>query len=340
MGSRREQIAAAELARQTQQFQLLARESQNEARRLASAIDTLNSDRDRLYTRVTVLEQGLDSVTGSIAKQGAAPAPAQSASAPTEAPVVAQNPPPAAAPTVSPAKTVSAATVAPAEKPPAAAPAPEPAPATVASVPAPVVTTAPPLMPSKSIMAPPDPAAAKLIETGLPPKPFTAAPIPDVVASAPPAEDADADASDAVLPKVQQTEFAIDVGGASSISGLRALWRGLVRADPSLASLRPLIAVREIRGGYGTQLRLVAGPLKDAAAAAKICAALSENKRACETTEFDGQRLVMKGDEVPPVKPASRKRGGSKHVVVDEPKKPESLASATSSKLSAMFSRR
>ena len=32
-------------------------------------IDTLNSDRDRLYSRVTVLEQGLDSVTGAIARQ-------------------------------------------------------------------------------------------------------------------------------------------------------------------------------------------------------------------------------------------------------------------------------
>ena len=48
---------------------MLTKESQNEARRLASAIETLNTDRDRLYSRVTVLEQGLDSVTGAIAKQ-------------------------------------------------------------------------------------------------------------------------------------------------------------------------------------------------------------------------------------------------------------------------------
>ena len=64
---RREQIAAADLARQSQQIQSIAKESQNETRRLASAIDTLNGDRDRLYSRVTVLEQGLDSVTGAIA---------------------------------------------------------------------------------------------------------------------------------------------------------------------------------------------------------------------------------------------------------------------------------
>src|SRR6476661_71765 len=77
IGWRREQVAAADLVRQSQQIQALARESQNEARRLASAIDTLNSDRDRLYSRVTVLEQGLDSVTGAIARQNSASAPAK-----------------------------------------------------------------------------------------------------------------------------------------------------------------------------------------------------------------------------------------------------------------------
>ena len=63
VGWRREQMASADLMRQAQQIQWIAKESQNETRRLASAIDTLNSDRDRLYSRVTVLEQGLDSVT-------------------------------------------------------------------------------------------------------------------------------------------------------------------------------------------------------------------------------------------------------------------------------------
>jgi len=48
------------------------------------------------------------------------------------------------------------------------------------------------------------------------------------------------------------------------------------------------------------QLRLGAGPLVNAAAAAKICASLVENERACETTVFDGQRLSMKGQEASP----------------------------------------
>ena len=55
---KREQVAAADLARQAQQIQLVARETHNEARRLAAAIDTLNGDRDRLYSRVTSLNRG------------------------------------------------------------------------------------------------------------------------------------------------------------------------------------------------------------------------------------------------------------------------------------------
>ena len=70
LGLKRDQVAAADLSRQAQQIQQVARETHSEARRLAAAIDTLNSDRDRLYLRVTGLEQGLDSVTGAIARQG------------------------------------------------------------------------------------------------------------------------------------------------------------------------------------------------------------------------------------------------------------------------------
>jgi hypothetical protein len=77
VGTRREQIASADLARQ--QIQSVAKESQSEARRLASAIETLNGDRDRLYARVSVLEQGLDSATGAIARQSSTVTPPQAA---------------------------------------------------------------------------------------------------------------------------------------------------------------------------------------------------------------------------------------------------------------------
>ncbi len=85
------------------------------------------------------------------------------------------------------------------------------------------------------------------------------------------------------------------------------------------------------------QLRLVAGPLRDAAAAAKICAALVESQRPCETTVFDGQRLSLQGDEPPAaVKPAPRKRSSArpKPAAVEEPaKKPETRT------LSSLFKR-
>src|SRR6202011_3659674 len=140
IGWRREQIAAADLARQAQQIQSVAKESQNETRRLASAIDTLNSDRDRLYTRVTVLEQGLDSVTGAIARQSAVGSvqatPASPAAANPQPPT--QNTPPApspAAPSPAPAVSPVATTAtAPAEKPGTDTTATQPGPAAAASV--------------------------------------------------------------------------------------------------------------------------------------------------------------------------------------------------------------
>src|ERR1700676_1073609 len=48
IGWRREQMAAADLTRQAQQIQMVAKESQNETRRLASALDTPRGARDRL----------------------------------------------------------------------------------------------------------------------------------------------------------------------------------------------------------------------------------------------------------------------------------------------------
>jgi len=352
IGVRRDRIAAADLARQAQQIQSIAKESQNEARRLANAIDTLNGDRDRLYSRVTVLEQDLDSVTGAIARQSAAaspPATAPAPSAPNEPQATAQNPPPV--PIVSSVATTAAAS---AENPQAEATASEKAPATVASLGpgtenAPAATAATPLVVTKSMMAPPDAAATKLIDPDKPAKVITAAPMPEVVASSSPADDTEPDASQAAPSKVQRTEFGVDVGGANSVGGLRALWRGLLksRSNAALTTLRPIIVIKEASNGLGMQLRLVAGPLDDAAAAAKICAGLIENARPCATTVFDGQRLAIKADEpagtatTTPTKPAatkptSRRRSAPKRVANEEPaKKPD-----PPSTFSSRFSRR
>jgi hypothetical protein len=303
IGLQRDKVVATDLVRQSQEIRAVARETQNETRRLASAIDTLNSDRDRLYSRVTVLEQGLDSVTGAIARQNSAPASAQAA--PTSSPETQPAPQSTAAAPAPAASPVATMVAAPAEKPRTAQPEQAPAPASSAAQ---GTSNAPatPLMASKSLMAPPDSAAGKLIE----PDPATP-PKPEVVANAPPGDHPLADATQAPAEQaVQRTEFGVDVGGANSLNGLRALWRGLLKSKStaSLATLRPIIVVKENNTGLGMQLRLVAGPLNDAAAAAKICAVLIENQRTCETAVFDGQRLAMKADEpAASLKPAAAK---------------------------------
>jgi hypothetical protein len=364
LGWRRDQLAAADLTRQAQQLQALTKESQNETRRLASAVDTLNSDRDRLYSRVTVLEQGLDSVTGAIARQNGptaqAPAAASKPAATTEAQPPAQNQ--AAAPAVAPVTTTVApatTTVAPAtttvlaksdpapkaDRPRTEAkeqnPAPAP-PASPAASNAPVAaqpTPATPLMAAKSILAPPDPGALKLIE---PDKPASAhadePPAPEMVASVAPKEP-DTSEPAAAQAAVQRTEFAVDVGTANSIGGLRALWRGLTKSNPELAGLRPIIVVKESATGLGMQLRLAAGPLTDAGAAAKICAALIESGRTCETTVFDGQRLAMKADEQPPTLTPIPPQPHRRTYAPRRSKRDDPPSRSDSSSLSRLFSR-
>ncbi|MCA6120418.1 hypothetical protein J6500_00660 [Bradyrhizobium sp. WSM 1704] len=347
---KRDQVAAADIARQAQQLQTLAKESHNETRRLAAAIDTLNGDRDRLYSRVTTLEQGLDFVTGTIAKQDRAPLPAATtmaaapalSAAPASAPPVVQAPAPvpvaATAPPGAPDKPAPPDKASADSKPsgPAetaaekksAAPSASPA-ADEAKAAAP----APPAVPvaDRPMIAMAEPAASKPLEPVKPPtaRDVSAAPIaPLVVAPDPDSELED----DAVPPKaIQRTEFGIDLGTANSVNGLRALWRGLLKskANAPLAALRPIIVIKENTNGLGMQLRLVAGPLNDAGTAAKICAGLSLNQRTCETAIYDGQRLSLKADDPPaPSRPAHRRAAPRRAVApppppVAEEKKPE-----------------
>ncbi|WP_439367388.1 hypothetical protein ACNJYD_18875 [Bradyrhizobium sp. DASA03005] len=315
LGWRRDQVASADLVRQADRLQLLTKESQNEARRLAAAIETLNSDRDRLYSRVTVLEQGLDSVTGAIAKQAATPPgakPQDAAPAPSIAPVASTPAPAGEKPRTEAAKdaqkdsqkdTPKEALKEPPSMPPqtaAAASLVQQNPVTNSALPT------IPLVPAKSLMAPPDQAASKLIQ----PEPAEKAaekktePAPaaaEIVVATTKAPDAAETEAPAIA--VQQTRFAIDLGGANSIDGLRALWRGVTKSNPEIAALRPIIMIKEGTTGLGMQLRLGAGPLVNAAAAAKFCASLAESSdRHCETTVFDGQRLSMRGSEKTPDK--------------------------------------
>ena len=235
-GFRRDNATSADLVRELrgaqqalqQQLQATAQTSQTEAKRLAAAIGTLNSDRDRLYTRVSTLEQSLDSVTGSLSRQAAA-----LASATTVAPVAQAAPSPAPAP------------------PPAAMPEP----------------------------------AAQPVET----KPAELA----AAMSATPAETAAA-----------RTLFGVDLGAAPNLDGLRAIWRREAAASTAVASLQPVVAVRDRGLPTGVALHLVAGPLNDAAAAAKLCAALGPREKGCEPAIYDGQRLAL--ETATPLPPRKR----------------------------------
>ncbi|MEA2930595.1 MAG: hypothetical protein QOG38_3023 [Hyphomicrobiales bacterium] len=90
-----------------------------------------------------------------------------------------------------------------------------------------------------------------------------------------------------------KTDFGVDIGGNTSLDGLRVQWTNLKASQPALLEgLRPVIAIRE--GGKGAvELRLVAGPLANASAAARLCASLAAVGQACQPTVFDGQRLAL-----------------------------------------------
>jgi hypothetical protein len=281
------QLAASELTGRAKQVETTVEANQLEARRLAAAIETLNSDRDRLFARLSSLEQGIDVITGSIKKADEKPAPVPWPEV-TIAPIIDSAPPIVLAPTLTP-------TLAPA--PPVAAP----------------VAVTPPSEPERVTMAvaarsepPPAEALAAV------PSVIQAMPIPDpqpVEANATPAEES----------AVALADFGIDLGSANSINGLRALWRGLVKSHKAqLGGLRPLIAVHERRNGLGLQLRLIAGPIKDAADAARVCAVLSDANRDCKTTAFDGQRLSFAAEPEQKTTP-NRSQARRKSTRVREP---------------------
>jgi hypothetical protein len=88
-------------------------------------------------------------------------------------------------------------------------------------------------------------------------------------------------------------EFGIDLGRANSVEGLRQLWATIKSKHGGvLEGLRPIVTVREIARSGGVELRLVAGPISNAAAAARLCAAMAG--ATCHPTAFDGQKLALR----------------------------------------------
>jgi hypothetical protein len=107
-----------------------------------------------------------------------------------------------------------------------------------------------------------------------------AAPIQESIASSEPAS---------------KPEFGLDIGGAGTIEALRGLWaKARQQHATALEGLRALVHVRDSKRPGGVELRLVAGPLPSAVAAARICAKLNTAGTACRPAVFDGQRLAAR----------------------------------------------
>lgn len=113
------------------------------------------------------------------------------------------------------------------------------------------------------------------------------------VVSAQPPVATDADAPD--NQNTTRTEFGVDLGGEKTVDGLRARWATLRGNHGStFDGLRPLINIKEGAKSGTVELRLVVGPLANAAAAARVCARLQTKGVPCTPTVFDGQRLSLR----------------------------------------------
>jgi hypothetical protein len=273
--------------------QLTTRQSEPDkvTRQLSEAVSGLAADRDRLVTRIASLERSLEDVTGSIKQQAASsPAPAQtSVHAPTTAPATAA----AQASGTAPASGLTSA-----PKPlPTAAPAPTagaPPPASASPIPASSTPLAPrsQTQPEKATPAAAAPPAAAppptapphgAIATSPPAAPPAAAPPPTRVANLPEAADPEG--------KSRIVDFGLDVGGATTFDGLRALWNSVRNNTADLFDdLHPMVAARENKA-RGVDLRLVVGPIGSSEAATQMCATLLAARRFCQMTIFEGQPL-------------------------------------------------
>jgi hypothetical protein len=95
-------------------------------------------------------------------------------------------------------------------------------------------------------------------------------------------------------PGLPRAEIGADIGGAPTLDALRTLW-SVVRSNypQYFDGVRPVVAVKESRAGT-LELRLVVGPLTDAAAAARLCANLATAGLDCQAAAFEGQRLAVR----------------------------------------------
>src|SRR5215510_8926171 len=168
-----------------------------------------------------------------------------------------------------------------------------------ASPPVPAATpAAPPAVTAAPAASPPAP---KSQPEPTPPQAATSPPA-GAIAAAPSAPAFARVASVPEAPEVEPAksrivDFAIDIGGATTFEGLRALWSSVRGATADLFDdLHPMVAVRESKS-RGLDLRLVVGPIASTEAATRMCATLLAARRYCQMTIFEGQPLPQTAPE-------------------------------------------
>jgi len=297
MGTKHQALAPSTTALQvpaaTVQLTTRQTEPDKAPHQLSEAVSGLTADRDRLVARIASLERNLEDVTGSIKQQAAPPASVSaqtSMHAPTTAPAPASVPARESMPAQASAPASGAAaaprpipTLAPtATAPTPSSPAP-PAPRSQAQPEKEKVTPAAATAPPAATPPPTPPPGAIAASPSAPAAPPAAAPPPTRVANLPEASDPEG--------KSRIVDFGLDIGGATTFDGLRALWNSVRNNTADLfEDLHPMVAVRENKS-RGVDLRLVVGPVASSEAATQMCATLLAARRFCQMTIFEGQPL-------------------------------------------------
>ncbi|MFN3853457.1 MAG: hypothetical protein ACK4M0_03585 [Phreatobacter sp.] len=230
-----------------------------ETRRLADEVRRLAAEREQLMERVAAMERTVGDVTASIPRQNQGePRPVRRIEMPPQQAPAQDAPAPAASTAPTAAPPAEAARPAAADPPPGAAPQSAPVPQRP-----PAAASGAPQAPAETATPGPQPA--------LQPSPAAQQSI------------------------AMRTEFGVDLAGDTSIEALRLRWQQFRNQHgPVLEGLKPVIAIQEGSRPGSVELRLIAGPLSNANAAARLCATLSAAGVNCKPAVFDGQRLAVR----------------------------------------------
>jgi hypothetical protein len=169
-----------------------------------------------------------------------------------------------------------------------------------------------PLQAAEPAGPPPVPAAAASVasaeDSAAPAEAQMAAVAPEAAAEAPPAVAVIVDIPPAAAPSadvaaaenpgeetVSPSEFGIDIGRSATIEGLRALWTAArSRHAAQLEGLRPVVFMQKGDRPGRVELRLIVGPVGSAAAAARLCGAMTAAGATCRPEAWDGERLALR----------------------------------------------